>query len=116
MFEVFRKFAGSIGQGFLHHVGGIDPCRHPWIQAESDHLSQPASMAHQQLLPRDSISLPSLANQGVGIPLLGRGHGPTLHKQSSQEANSVTEKIQEKRNLSEVIIAKAFAQSKKLQC
>ncbi len=67
--QVVRQALSGVGQRLLHHVRGVHSGRHPPVDAQRDHLPQPAPMPRQQLLPRSLIARPRSLEQLFGVGL-----------------------------------------------
>ena len=49
--HVFRKPAGRLEVGFLHHVGGVNPALESHIHAQGDHPPQARPVLRQRVSP-----------------------------------------------------------------
>jgi hypothetical protein len=76
--EVVGQFLGGVGQGFLDHVGGIDPRHHTAVHAERDHLPQLLAVAAQQLLAGVAVAAAGTLDQRFGIWVVAGRHGNHL--------------------------------------
>ena len=89
--QVVGQALRGVGQRLLHHVGGIDPGRHPAVDAQRDHLPQPAPMPRQQLLPGRLIARTRSLDQFFGVGLLRRVHRVLPTMGSAKRGGKVTD-------------------------
>jgi hypothetical protein len=66
--------AVRLGEGLLHHVGGVHARRQPAVQAQGNHAPQPVAVPLQQRAAGAAVAIAGAAQQLLGVGL-GLSHG-----------------------------------------